>query len=768
MAVQIRGYRQQTGTPTGLVSGGNLQNNVDPGIGGGLMDLAAGAGALLVRRQEEKEGIASAWAGDELAKFQSEVPRQADVFRQESGEAAEGYVDKLNGWTSTRIEEILAAAPTEKSREYLRGRLTDFRTRIDLQAYEYQQTAQNGWVLSKVDSGTESAAAAAAANPGLAPTVIAESRAAIEANPVLRPEQKREKIEALVQSVSYADVLGELERDPYKARNYLRARIGIGEAATAGEAAIQMESAVNMLEEVEQLEGFKVPGDQRQEVIANLMAGGTIGFKDGEMVVSRKGGETAQVPLTYGALAVPKVIELLSRADSEIARRENEVKQQAQAGKVTFAQMWQDTNVALANGDPVQLPPRSEALVFYSEQEVDIMYRQAEVAQAMAGQLKAMEGQPSGELSAIVMSDPPVGAENREATQRAYDMRRQRAAQVLAAREADPGAYVLNTSASVQTANTAYSEAAQKAAGGDASAVEQMPLLLRNYISVSMGEQARLGIAKPALPKQFVETIVTDFNTNIRDNPQGAAANLQFLAAMLDGMPDTRNAIAEKVGTIGQFAMEGVAPQVVKKLWEANQVKEAAVKENLPSGVVWANVTSSVQNAFAPMAATFGTNLADSNRYIQSGQKLAANYLATGVYTSAKDAANAAYAELFSDYNDIADSGTYRIPRGQGYDSAAVQVGLAQYVTNLTGEELFVEDSGRPLEEARMAKARTVRNKAFWRNNADDSGAILYAPGGVVVKGADGKPIEVSFSEAQMLKPPVINREIPSPYSGLR
>jgi hypothetical protein len=54
-----------------------------------------------------------------------------------------------------------------------------------------------------------------------------------------------------------------------------------------------------------------------------------------------------------------------------------------------------------------------------------------------------------------------------------------------------------------------------------------------------------------------------------------------------------------------------------------------------------------------------------------------------------------------------------------------------------------------------MAKARTVRNQAFWRNNDDDSGAILYAPGGIVVKGADGLPIEVSFEEAQLIQPTV-------------
>jgi hypothetical protein len=767
MAVRIPIYQQQSGTPGVRLTGGQLTTDVGGNVGGALVDLARGLGVMGQRIDDEKEGVASAWAGDELAKFQAEYPRQADALKRESGEAGEGYVEKINGWRQQRQEEILAAAPTEKSRQYLRTRMQEFGTRIDLDAYGYQQEAQNGWVLSKVDAGTESAAAAAAANPGFAPIAIAESRAAIEANPVLRPDQKREKIDALIQTVSYADVLGELERDPYKARTLLRARIGIGEAAAQGEAMQAMESAAAALEKTEAEEGFKVPEDQRQEVIANLMVGGTIGMKDGEMVVNRPGGETAQVPLTFGALAVPKVIELLSRADAEIARRENELEQRAMAGKITFAQKWQDTNTALQNGDPVPLPPRSEAALFYKTEELDIMYRQAETMQVMAGELKAMEGRPNADLAAVLAEPQPVGAANREATQAAWMARKQRAAQVMAARDADPGAYVLSTSPSVQSASEIYTDAAERAAAGDEAAVQEMPAALRDYISVSLGEQARLGIAKPALPKQFVSGIVDQFNSTIRENPQSAAANLQFLATMLDGMPETRNKIAQEVGVIGQFAMEGVAPQVVKRLYEASQVKEAQMKELLPTGVTWNQVVEGVNDAFAPLTLALGTNVIDRDRYVQSAQTLAANYLATGKYKSPKEAASAAYNELFADYNQVADTGSYYIPKNGSYDPAAVQAGLMQYVAELSGTDLLVEPSGRPLEEARMAKARTVRNQAFWLNNADDTGVILNAPGGITVKDENGRPIEVKFSDAQLIRPQTSATQIPY-YQGVK
>lgn len=757
MAVRIPVYNQQTSTPNARLAGGQLTTDVGPNIGGALQDMARGVAVMGQRREEEQEDLAAAWAADGLATIQREAPRKLDEIKQTAGEGGAGVITGINGWMEERTNALLEAAPTEKSRAYLRGRLQEYGTRLDLSAYDYERAEQVSYIDNKYTASIDSAAAAAAANPGMASTFIAEVRTALRANKVLSAEQIRNKEEVLIQTVSYYDQKAETLRNPYEARKGFLARLGMGGEATSEEVMQSAESAASALDKTEAENGFKVPDEMRGDAITNLMSGGNIQVDKatGEVIFTGKGSGYEGGSMTLNALPVNRVIELLGLADAEIAQIENEKAQQAMAGKVTFAQQWRDTQVALANGDPVQLPSRAVAAQYYKPEEVDIMYRQAEVLQASAGTLKSLDGQTNAELDAVIMS-PPVGSDNREATQEAYSARRARALQIKAARDVDPGAYAMTTSAPVKAANAAYSDAAQRAANGDAAAAEQMPVLLRNYISVSMGEQARLGIANPALPKQFVDTIVTDFNKNIRENPQLAAGNLQFLATMLDGMPDTRGEIAAKVGTIGQFAMEGVAPQVVKKLWEASQIKEAQVKENIPTDIAWTTVLGEVQNSFAPMGDAMGTNLQDFNRYVQAGQKLAANYLATGVYTNAKDAANAAYTELFADYNDIAEGGKYYIPKGQGYDPAAVQAGLSQYVATLSGEDLLVEDSGRPLEEARMAKARTVRNQAFWRNNADDTGAILYAPGGIVVKGEDGLPIEVKFADAQLIELPKV------------
>lgn len=769
MAVRIPVYNQQTSTPNARLAGGQLTTDVGPNIGGALRDIAGGLAVMGQRVDDEKESIASTWASEQINLVQREAPAKEVEFKANAGEGGAGVADAMDSWMKERVAAIEEAAPTEKSRAFIRERLGAYGTQMYLRAFDYQQQELVSYTDNKWNLAGENAGKAAAQNPGAAPTIIAETIAALRENTILSPEQKRAKEQTIIETVSYFDQKAETLRKPYETRKGFLWRLGMGPEATSEEVMQSAESAASVLEAIEADSGFKVPDEMRGDAITNLMAGGRISFdkKTGETVFVGKGSGTEGGSMTLNALPVNRVVELLGLADAEIAKIENEKAQQAMAGKVTFAQQWRDTQVALANGDPVQLPSRAVAAQYYKPEEVDIMYRQAEVLQASAGTLKLLDGQTNAELDAVIMS-PPVGSDNREATQEAYNARRARALQIKAARDADPGAYAMTTSAPVKAANAAYSDAAQRAANGDAAAAEQIPGLLRNYISVSMGEQARLGIANPALPKQFVDAIVTDFNKTIRDNPQQAAGNLQFLATMLDGMPDTRGAIAAKVGTVGQFAMEGVAPQVVKKLWEASQVKEAQVKENIPTDIPWATVLGEVQNSFAPMGDAMGTNLQDFNRYVQAGQKLAANYLATGVYTNAKDAANAAYTELFADYNDIAEGGKYYIPKGQGYDPAAVQVGLAQYVATLSGEDLFVEDSGRPLAEARMAKARTVRNQAFWRNNADDTGAILYAPGGIVVKDENGLPIEVKFADAQMIKPEAPKRKEQSPYSGLR
>lgn len=759
MAVRIQTYTQQTSTPNSRVSAGNPIAVGGPDLGGALMQLAGGIANVHQQREQGKENIASAWAADELAKVQSEAPRMMDKFKLEAGEGGAGVIDKTNEWIEQRQTELLANAPTDASRKFLQDRLRDYRVRLDLTAYDYEQNERTAYIGNKFDASIDSGASAAASNPNMAPTIIAEIRSAIHANTTLTPEAKRLKERKLIDTVSYADVLGDMERDPYAARNNLRARVGIGADATGGDVSMMMESAVKALDRLENDEGFVVPPDMRQEAITVLMGGGTIGVdkETGEPVFARKGGEVGEVPFSYAALDVPRAVELLSRADAEIARRETAARQGNEFGRQLFRQEVNDLLAAAEGGEPVTLPSYARMELYLGEEEAIIMQQKLLVAQSAAGELAAMDGQSNDELAAIVATKP-TGTENRQFRDAAYSVKAQRATAIIAARNDDPGGYVLGTSDPVQTAFGIYqaelkrvSELGPRATGNDILAAQRAQ---SNYIMASRDEQRRLGVREPMLPKAYIGEVVQRFSDGIKtDSAPQAAAELETLAISMLDTPKAIEQIAAKVGDVGMFAIDGVDGMTVKRLQNAMSLPEDKLKELLPAGVSWGQIEESVATEFAPLMTTFvaqGDNDAAS-RYLKAGQALTAEYLREGDNLNA--ASRKAYDALFASRN-VANR-TYRIPltlpiggKMQAVNPNQVETGLALFIRDMTPADMaFPVDPGFTEQESFERNMRTVRAQSRWVNNQTGTGVILMGRDGPQRR-PDGSNIEVLFEEA--------------------
>lgn len=758
MAVRIPIYQQQTATPDVNIRGGDPRVISGSGVGEAFNMLAQGGAALYNRRKEEEEGVASAWAADALATVQREAPRKFDELKQTAGEGGAGVVEGINGWMEERAAALLEQAPTEASKKFLQQRMTEYRTRLDLGAYEYEQGERLAYTAGKFDTSIESGAAAAASNPGMAPTIIAEIRSAIQANTILSPEVKRAKEEALIQTVSYADVLGELERDPYAAQAYLRQRIGIPTDATPEQVQLQMESAIKLLEENEQAGGFTVPAGQRRDVIANLMAGGNIGVKDGQVVSTGRGsGSEEGLPLTYGALSVPKVIELLGRADAEIAKRENAEKQGADFGKILFRQELSDRLAAARAGEGITIPPFEQTAFFMGEEQAIIIHRELEVAQAMQGELARMDGMSNEELAAVVAA-VPQGTENRQFRDEAYRIKAGRVQAILAARKDDPGGYVLQTSEPVRQA-FARVEQAQEVLSSPTATPEDIVAFQKaqtQYIEASTAEQRRMGILEPKLPKQYIAAVTQRFNEGMAgDQAPQAAAELEGLAINLIDAPSAIVELQKETGLVGRLAMDGVDGMTLKRIQSMTQFSEAKMKELLPAGVLWADVEREVANAFAPLEVTFQKQglKQEALDYRDAAHSLTADYLRSGKANNASAAAKLAYDKLFGERNVAA--GTYRIPltlpvdgRIMAVDPASVQTGLSAFMDNITPDMMqFPVDPGFTAEESFKRNLRTVRARAYWANNQTGTGVILMGPDGPQ-RDPDGAPIEVSFREA--------------------
>ncbi len=763
MAIRIPIYTQQTATPQGGVQGGGLTSDVGRGMGGALLDAAQAVGGFARERKAKMDEIetseATAYASTAVAGYQRDVLRFMEEQKAKSGAGGKGYTEAVNAWATARRDEIIAGAPNEKARTFLTTQMTDALTRADAAAlgYEVEERQRNNVVT--FESGIKLAADSAARDPAQATLYAAQQRAAIMADPTLSEDVRATLVANVTSEVSFAAVLGDVERNVYGAQQQLRRRLGFG-TPEQGQAVNQGEVAGIMAEANRRAQAGE-PDADIEAWMADAMA------KAGVKVdTSRAGEDVTDEPSgdgrtwAYASLTTQQVVSLLSRADAEIARRENEAKQAAEFGKLEWKQAYNDKMAAVSEGESVTgLPSEAELQMYLGPEAGRIQFRDQQIKVAMAGELQAMNGQTSEELAAVVMT-PPTGDENRIFRNEAYIVKRDRAIEILKQREADPGGYVQATSPIVRDSYAAYTELASQPNADQTAVLDAQ----RRYIAASTSEQTRLGIATPKLPAQFLAGMQQDMATALKSNDavaiEAATIRVQHAASVMSrDYPELAGQIAG-ISDIHAFSVDGVPGVVIKRVTDASAVPEAKLKDALPTNVQWAQVESAVNDAFQPLLRTIGDQPTRS-RYLTSATRLAAEMVISGVESDPKAAARKAYGQLFGDYNTAVDS--YRIPLAAGPDR--VVSGLADIVREFPLDRVNapVADWMTPemADESRRRYWRTVQTQARWINNQVGDGVILTVNGGVVTD-VDGNPIQVSFNDAVNYVP-----KSPSPAGGM-
>lgn len=763
MAVKVPTYTQQTSTPRGGIDGGNPMVVQGPDLGGALMDLAAGIGNVQRHRErerkEQEDSIAAAYAANFLAETQSEAARVLTDLQMNSDEAGTGVVEGINSWMTERMK--LAKPPNDTAARFLQTQLLEYKTKLDIGAYDFETTRRRDWALNTHDRAITSAAQVAASDMEMAPTVIAQQRAAIEGNSMLDPVTKQEKIAELIERVSYAAVLGERERDPYLARSKLLRVLGLNASATAPEIVLERDSAILALSEIQEKSGVTIPPEMQQEAVTALMSGGGVAVDNttGEIKVTRGQQWTEnreRAGFAYDALPIPRVVELLSGAEAEIARRENAAASAAEQGKALILQRVADVETALTNGEAVPLPAMSELIFAQGEGRAAVTMSKLMVLQANAGELAGMAGKTNEELDAVVNA-APTGTGDREIRQAAYGLKVRAAASERAARDADPGGYVLQKSPSVRAAYDAFVTAAAEETSiqADPEAAALVQRAQTDYIRASMTEQRRLGIHEPKMPKAFLEDVTRQFNEGMatRDS-ETAARRLEGAAMYMRDAPEALQQLGESVGEMGRLAIDGVPGPVIRRLMEQAKVKDADRSAILATrGVVPADIDTAVAQEFAPLVASFGA-ASDSDtarRYLDAGKALSVDILASGRAGNAQEAARMAYTELYAERNAVA--GGLRIPNQ--YVPEKVVSGLETYLrVDVRDRVAITPEPGFSEAETRARTARTLQQYGRWITNANGDGAFLYY-GGKPVQAIDGSDIEVKYEDASVMQPPV-------------
>lgn len=480
----------------------------------------------------------------------------------------------------------------------------------------------------------------------------------------------------------------------------------------------------------------------------------------------RTDGEDATA---YRMLDTDSLLAVRGIAMSNLAELQ---RQKAEALKVQadlFKQRVDDIETAAKHGDPIEVPSDGELTAYLGPAQAALTKQRLLNYQQMAKGLKALPGLSNDELQAVANAPDPDGTEDRENRQFVRDSMATEASRVLAARKADPGQAAIEGSSVVRDTYAAWgAKAAEFYAAGAQATPEQFDAMAKaqaDFVRVAFAQQKVWGFTQPQLPKAVTDKMAEGFRVQMERDPVQAAAYIARLPDLL-GSDEAVAQVGNKIGTLAWLAMDGVPGLTLAKLQAERKIPEAKRSELLPAGITKADIETEVRAAFDPLLSTlaYQNDTVTAERYRDAGVTLTMERL-TRAGGSAKEAARAAYAELFGDRHAV--NGTYRIDT-QRYDADAVGRRLEQIRATLDPARLQVApEPGFSLEESQQRAARTVRAKAFWVNNAAGTGVYLMHAHGPVLD-ASGKPIEVAFDQAAKSAPPATAAAVDSAFRAAK
>lgn len=240
MAVRIPQYDQRTAPnslgPTPRASGVRVDDSLaraGMNLAGALDTTASVLQAVEQKRVRDEEEDAKVWTASTMAKAQAAQTAKFAEMQDSAQAGAPNFARQFNDQFSQYEESVLAEAPNEASKKFLRDGMTRLRVSMTGEALGFETTERRKWRVQTGKEAIDATAASMAADPRRLAVSLAEQRAMIDSYDI-PPDQKRALRDYLDEQVSTAAVLGEVERDPLQARQKLSARLGIDETQAAG------------------------------------------------------------------------------------------------------------------------------------------------------------------------------------------------------------------------------------------------------------------------------------------------------------------------------------------------------------------------------------------------------------------------------------------------------------------------------------------------------------------------------------------------------
>lgn len=482
-------------------------------------------------------------------------------------------------------------------------------------------------------------------------------------------------------------------------------------------------------------------------------------YIDGIGTVAEVKADTSdEYAVAFTMLDADQLLGVYGSAQARLAEQARVAKEQREIDKGFFEQRLDDITVAAKNGTDFAMPTDDDFALLGPVKGVLEKQRLLGL-KSMAGQLNAQQGMGNAELQAQTLMPDPEMVEGRENAQAQVDALRSNAQAILTQRKADPGL------AASQAPQAKVSIARWKAASdefyraGASATREQQDALNQaqgDYLNTNFAIQRNWGIINPLLPKDVAEQLGEGFNRAMRDgNVQQAAARMAILPKQMGGSYDAIEQVAKQTGDVGRFAMEGVPPGVLNTMFQTKQLKVEELNKQL-GATKPEEINKAVANAFAPLLTSLNAPSPDGSgdavvaaRYLNGGILLAKSYLASGKASSAKEAANMAYTDLYGNRETVVNG--VRIPLS--YDAETVSVGLDTRLRTISADQLQMTapSPGFTQEETAARQIRAIQASGRWVTDETGEGVYLMV-GGKPVLDAAGKPLRQSYRQAESVQ----------------
>lgn len=486
-------------------------------------------------------------------------------------------------------------------------------------------------------------------------------------------------------------------------------------------------------------------GDPRTGEVSNAQFAASIPYEETRNYVSKVTGSANGIPqdaTMESLMALPSWNAMNPENKSRmLSKWAGLYDMQAAAGRVAIQGRMQDDLAKLEAGQPVNPISASEWAAVMPLQaapaerlQMEKTYQQYQQAMTLQPVYQTIvQGSAQQGIAAVQAMIPKESDPDFKYKAELYSSAQTKLNQVQKARESDPGNWLQVNSPVVKSAFDEYQNNQQSG---------------EYLVSRIQAEKDRLGInSKKVLP----DTMIDNLLRRIDNTQESSVTAIQTVAQSFGKYSEqVMQQVQKNAYPALQVIMATENPRAANALWQSRSVKTSDLRGSFEK-----TDADSADSSWNDKAKDFASTMvvqpggtAVWNNFNEQGKRLTYINMQRGM--SASDAAKQAYQDILGEQYQT--SGTWRLPNRAGLDLRDVNDGAGKYLEALTADQIMplVGDPRLPEDVNRQQSLSRIKDSAQWVTNSNETGLTLML-NGLIVNGADGRPVSVSFQDLSKL-----------------